>query len=89
MQEGRLREVLAELHEELERSDRLDDELRAQLREAHGEIEEVLRASAPARTPPKTARERLEHAVARFESEHPEGAALGRRVLQALTDLGL
>lgn len=89
MAEARLRELLDELHRELESSEDLDDDTRAQLREARGEIEEALAAEAPEREPPRTARERLERAIAKFEGEHPDGAAMIRRVLGALTDVGL
>lgn len=89
MPEARLRELLDELHRELESSDHLDEETIAQLREAHDEIHDTLAAEEPERNPPANARERLERAIAQFEGEHPDGAAMIRRVLGALTDVGL
>lgn len=86
MTERRLREVLDELHQELERSDSIDDETRALLRDARSDIEEAL-----VETPEKasSARGRLGEALERFEGEHPDAVALIQRVLDALSNVGI
>jgi broad specificity phosphatase PhoE len=89
MPEARLRTLLSELHDELERDGALDDDTKELLREARIEIREALEADAPVAEAAPTARRRLEQAIERFEEEHPDGVALLNRVLEALSHVGI
>jgi predicted nucleic acid-binding Zn-ribbon protein len=89
MSERRLRQVLDELHAQLERSETVDPETRALLRSARSEIEDALDAHPEAQARASSARTQLGQAVARFEGEHPDAVALVQRVLDALTHIGV
>jgi len=90
MPEARLRELLTELHEELEEDDGpLDAETRALLREARLEIQEALAEERKGTEAVPNARGRIAQAIERFEDRHPDGVALLNRVLEALTHVGI
>ena len=89
MPEQRLREVLDELHAELERAEGLDEATREQLLAARREIEEKLGEAPDDREPAHGARSRMGEAIERFEKEHPDAVAVLQRVLQALSDVGI
>lgn len=90
MPERHLRQLLTELHRELEEGRAFDAETRELLGEARDEIEEALEAAgADAPRGPLTARERMEQTVRRFERSHPEAVALLQRVLDALSNVGI
>lgn len=86
MREERLRETLAELRQELARTDAADHDARERVQAAAREIEAWLeRAEAPE----DSLAERLREAVVRFEEDHPRLAATVQRVVDALADLGI
>ena len=90
MPQSRLREVLNELHAELERSEAIEEGVRDELRAARDEIEQAL-AEEPDRAVAHAtrARTRIGRAIERFEDDHPEGVALLERVLHALSNVGI
>ena len=90
MPEEHLRELLEELHSELEHSESVDEQTRELLRAARGDIEKALVSGQPdAGQQASTARSRIREAIERFGGEHPKGAALLNRVLDALSNVGI
>ena len=89
MPEARLRELLEELHDELEGEGPLDDETKTMLRDARLEIHEALAAERKGEDVVPNARERLNTAIERFEDRHPDGVALLNRILEALSHVGI
>jgi len=85
MPERKLRQLLAELQDELARTREIDAETADLLEGAKDELEEALERQGEA----PTARERLDEAVRRLERKHPDGVALLERVLEALANVGI
>jgi hypothetical protein len=86
----RLRATITELERELRGGHPVDAETRAMLLEAVEEIQAALHAStAPATSEPHTLGERLNQAAAGFDASHPTLAGLLRRVVDALSQLGI
>jgi len=93
-----LRETLEELKQELDRSETLDAETRASLRETMVEIQERLEAPGPGVYTPdddedagivERLQERLYDVARNFEAEHPTLGASVRRVVNALANMGI
>jgi hypothetical protein len=81
-----LRETLAELRQELARTDAADHDARERVQAAAREIDAWLdRAEAPE----DSLGERLREAVVRFEEDHPRLSSTLQRVVDALADLGI
>lgn len=94
MRERRLRETLSELHRELERTDAGDAQARQRVEEAAREIDAWLERTGPESGRPdedaeESVGDRLRDAALRFEEEHPTLASTVRRVIDALSDLGI
>jgi hypothetical protein len=94
VRERRLRETLSELQRELERTDAGDAEARRRVAEAAREIDAWLERTGPGSGRPDEGAEesigdRLRDAALRFEEEHPALATTVRRVIDALSDLGI
>ena len=87
MERRRLREELAELHQELSRSRSVDPEARALLVELARDIEALLERSEPAGEPPLV--ERLRAATERFEESHPALTEAIGRIADQLARLGI
>src|SRR5262245_54569868 len=82
-----LERQLEELHAELARAQNLDPKSRELLAHVRSEIESALaRSQEPA---PGTLRERLEAAIAHFETTHPVLTATMGRVIDQLANLGI
>jgi len=82
----RLRETLDELRGELARTEPDDAEARDRVQAAADEIDAWLER---AEEPEESLTDRLQEAAGRFEAEHPNLAATVRRVVDALSDLGI
>ena len=97
MKERKLRETLAELHRELERTEPRDTAARERVKQAAREIDAWLesaetseqRAERPDEDADESVGDRLRDAAIRFEEEHPNLSATVRRVIDALSDLGI
>jgi hypothetical protein len=87
--DSKAQELLAELVEELGRTlDTLPSDELAHLSECAAQLVQVAKQSDERRTL-KTALDRLEGALVRVDARFPAIAAIGRRLLQALADLGI
>jgi len=87
-----LEEIVAELHQALEGAGNIGQESRQSLESAVAEIREALREPDAERAVEGIAgplRQRLSHAVERFEGSHPRLTALVGRVADALSELGI
>jgi hypothetical protein len=89
MPRERLRQLVASLHEELERTPRVDAEGRQLLRELTGDIEELVGHDAPVAAHRDSAAERVETAALRLEAEHPRLAGILGEIVDALGRLGI
>jgi Domain of unknown function (DUF4404) len=84
-----LRDLLERVHERLSRSDSLDERSRELLTTVMGDIDRALKR-APKRSDQKLdAAPRLEALAVRFESEHPQLAAVLRQLIDALGKAGI
>lgn len=81
-----LREKLARLHEELQRSPNLDRESQQQVMELSADI---ARLSRPGTAPAADHAPRLEALAVRFESGHPRLAASMRELMGLLGGAGI
>jgi hypothetical protein len=84
--EQRLRETLNELRAELARSDAGDPDARDRVQAAAREIDAWLERSEEPESPLE---DRLREAAVRLEEEHPNLAGAVRRVVDALSNLGI
>ena len=87
MKETRLRELLRELQEELDREDTVEAGSRELLRSVMDDIEEALKRSEAAADDSIT--DRLNHAVVDFEATHPKLSYTIERLIQSLADIGI
>jgi hypothetical protein len=85
----RLRATITELERELRSGHPVDEETRAMLLEAVDEIQAALHAKSSGESEPHTLNERLTEAAAGFDASHPTLAGLVRRVVDALSQLGI
>jgi hypothetical protein len=82
-------ELLAELVEELSRTvDTLPSQELAHLTECAAQLVQIAKQSGERRTL-RTALDRLDSALGRVEARFPTIAAIGRRLIEALADLGI
>ncbi len=90
MNSKQLNESLVELREELKRVNKVSARSREALKKLDDSIHRVLTASGE--VPPEHhagLRENLETSLEYLEAEHPTVTILVRRVLKALTDMGI
>lgn len=80
---------LAELHEELEKTPRLDEDLRQLLMEVDGDIHALLASGEPADSEVHSLRERLEALAADFDAQHPNTNIFFRELIHALGRMGI
>ena len=84
-----LRQMLEQLHAELQRAHAIDDRSRALLRSVLHDIEDLLeRAEEPGKRA-KSLTERLREAVGGFEETHPTLTEMVGRVADALAKMGI
>ena len=86
MNEAHLREVLAELHQELTATENLSDEQATQLRSAMDEIHVALRRSG---RDPGGLEARFRNVASRLEESHPRLTYTVGRVADALAQIGI
>lgn len=89
---AKLRATIAELETELRNVGTLDAETKAMLELALEEIQATLRhehSSATGAAEPHTLTERLELSATEFETSHPTLAGVLRRLVDALSQLGI
>jgi hypothetical protein len=87
-EQQRLRQMLEQLHAELQRSHGLHNRSRERLDSALSDIEDLL-TRAEAGTPPESIMERLREAVGVFEQTHPTLTAAIGRLADALANIGI
>ena len=89
MQEQHLRQMLEQLHTELQRADTIDDRSRELLRGVLGDIEDLLERKQKRGTQPESIIARLRKAVRAFETTHPTLTDAIGRVADALAGMGI
>lgn len=89
MPKQRLRELISDLHDELERTPQVDAEGRELLRELTGDIEELVGHEEPAPESRASASQRVENAAVRLEADHPRLAGILGEIVDALGRLGI
>ncbi len=87
MVQERLTRLLAELHEELEKEQQLDDAARAQVEAAAEELNEFLTKAAESEE--HTAFEALQERLLNLEVEHPRVAAIIGETAELISKLGV
>lgn len=87
MSESHLKELLAELHEELEAAEDLSDDQAADLRAAIDEIHTALRRKGKEK--PGSMAETFRNAADRLEDSHPRLTHAVGRVADALSQIGI
>ena len=87
-EQQRLRQMLEQLHAELQRSHGLDDRSRERLDSALSDIEDLL-SRAEAGKPPESIMERLREAIGVFEQTHPTLTAAIGRLAATLANIGI
>lgn len=86
MSDEQLRETLARLHQELQRTPSLDRESQQLVMEISADITRLGRPGVP---PASDHSSRLESLAVRFESGHPALAASVRQIIDALGKAGI
>ena len=89
MREPDLRQMLKQLHTELQRADTIDDRSRELLRSVLGDIEDLLERKQEPGAQPESIIERLREAVRAFEKTHPTLTNAIGRVADALAGMGI
>lgn len=89
MREQHLRQMLEQLHTELQRADTIDDRSRELLRSLIGDIEDLLERKQKQGTQPESIIERLREAVRAFEKTHPTLTDAIGGVADALARMGI
>ena len=89
VREQHLRQMLEQLHTELQRTDTIDDRSRELLRSVLGDIEDLLDRKEKRGTQPESIVERLRETVRAFETTHPALTEAIGRVADALAGMGV
>jgi len=89
MRERDLRQLLEQLHAEIQVTDTIDDRSRELLRGVLGEIEDLLERKQKQGTRPESIIERLRGAVKSFEKTHPTLTEAIGKVADALSSIGI
>src|SRR5262249_59634773 len=87
-EQQRLRQMLEQLHAELQQSHGLDDRSRERLASALSDIEDLLKRAETGK-PPESIVERLHEAIGVFEQTHPTLTAAIGRVADTLANMGI
>ena len=89
MPKERLKQLIASLHEELDRTPEFDADGRDLLRDLTGDIEAIVgREDVPAESR-DTATQRVETVAVRLEAEHPRLAGILGEIVAVLGRLGI
>ena len=86
MTDQKLRELLQQLHDELERTKSVDEKGREMLNHLNADIQQFL---DPALENPSTLLGRLQDAIDHFEVEHPTVTAALSHMLNTLSNAGV
>ena len=89
MGEQHLRQMLEQLHTELQRADTIDEQSRELLRSVVSDIEELIERKQARGTQPESIVERLREAVSAFEETHPTLTEAIGAVADALAKMGI
>jgi hypothetical protein len=89
MPEQHLREMLEQLHTELQGADTIDDRSRELLRGVLRDIEDLLERKQAQDTEPESIVEQLREAVRAFEGTHPKLTSAINRMADALAGIGI
>ncbi len=84
-----LREVVAELEEQLASLESIDAETVSLLQDATREIQEVLQQQGAETLEQEPLAERLQHAAETFQATHPTLSGVVMRAVDALRQLGI
>jgi hypothetical protein len=84
-----IRQTLLDLHQELESTPELDDDLRTLLMEVDSDIHALLAAEDHAHPGSEGLRDRLEALSADFAARHPNTETFFREVIHALGRMGI
>lgn len=86
MPNQKLRELLEQLHDELARTESMDEKGREMLSRLNADIQQFL---DPTRENPETLLERLQSAIDHFELAHPAITAALSQMLNTLSNAGI
>ena len=86
MTDQKLRDLLQQLHDELEQTQSVDEKGREMLSHINADIQQFL---DPAQENPETLLDRLQSAVDHFEVDHPAITAALSQVLNTLSNAGV
>lgn len=89
MPEQHLRQMLEQLHAELQRTDKIDDRSRELLKSVTDDIEDLLERKPKPGAQPESIIERLREAVITFEKTHPTLTEAIGGVADALARMGI
>ena len=90
MSAERLRDLLGQVHAELEATDTIDDEGRELIAQTMHDLARALERGSGARPPhEESLRGRLEEAARRFETEHPRLVATLQQIADTLSGAGI
>jgi len=89
MGEQHLRQMLEQLHAELQRADTIDERSRELLRSVLADIEDLLERKQKPGTQPESIIEQLRGAVSAFEKTHPTLTHAIGGVVDALAGIGI
>jgi hypothetical protein len=89
MQDKQLRQLIANLHTELQDADSVDDESRAMLQQLIGDIEKLADGDEGANDAGTSAVDQVEQAALKFETEHPRLSMTLGELMDALGKLGI
>ncbi len=89
MEKQRLQELLAQLHEELERTETVDEHTAEVLADLKQDIGRLVHDEAVIEGEEEGLAERLKDAVGHFEEEHPKLSMAMQYVLDSLARMGL
>lgn len=91
MEGSKLREILEDLHGELENADSVEPETRDLLRSVMDEIHDVLdrREERSSEEEGESISDRLGQALAEFETSHPRVSFAVERLMKGLADIGI
>ena len=90
MEKPALRETLQQLHDELEETPQIDDNIRELLHSVMQDIRHVIETQESQPTPhPQSLIDRLEEVTTQFELSHPRLTAAVGRLIDSLSSMGI
>ena len=89
MTDQNLRELLEQLHNELERTEAVDESGRERLRHLDADIRSLLKRSGEEAETDESMRERLQDAIDHFEATHPRLSLMLSEMMTILSNAGI